>query len=255
MRAPGRGAAPGGGAPAAAPSRPPGRGGPPGRGPIPGRPPMGGRPPGVGAVRVGCMGRRSPARIGGREPGAPVRQVHRQDPTIVRDEDAGRSAARVPADPCDSPWKAVVAHVAVVAAARCKPDADPSAAQSCGGLAARAVGQASVDGQSQPVAACGRQVWQARQRRRGGALPPQPERPGPAHDWRRSRRARYQPAQPRARQPRSLRHGNFRRSGSHRGLDRRRRRVGAGGAATSASGAGGGGTAAAGGLGISTVET
>ncbi len=39
---------------------------------MPGRPaPMGGRPPGVGALRVGCMGRRSPGRNGGREPGAP----------------------------------------------------------------------------------------------------------------------------------------------------------------------------------------
>jgi hypothetical protein len=31
---------------------------------------MGGRPPGVGALRVGCIGRRSPARNGGRAPGA-----------------------------------------------------------------------------------------------------------------------------------------------------------------------------------------
>jgi hypothetical protein len=64
---------PGGGAPAAAPSRPPApvRGGPPGRVPMPGRPPaMGGRPPGVGALRVGCIGRRSPGRNGGRAPGA-----------------------------------------------------------------------------------------------------------------------------------------------------------------------------------------
>ena len=38
---------------------------------MPGRPPaMGGRPPGVGALRVGCIGRRSPGRNGGREPGA-----------------------------------------------------------------------------------------------------------------------------------------------------------------------------------------
>jgi hypothetical protein len=71
VRAPGRGVGPVGAVPGAAPSRPPGRGGPPGRVPIPGRPPaIGGRPPGVGALRVGCIGRRSPGRKGGRAPGA-----------------------------------------------------------------------------------------------------------------------------------------------------------------------------------------
>ena len=162
MRAPGRGAAPGGGAPAAAPSRPPGRGGPPGRGPMPGRPPMGGRPPGVGAVRVGCMGRRSPARIGGREPGAPGAPGAPAGP----DDCPGRGRWKIGCPrtgrPVRFPYGRRLRRTrrwwrrSGVNRTRTSLRHNHAAGWRRGRLAGVA-----VDGQSRLAAACGRQVWQA----------------------------------------------------------------------------------------------
>lgn len=81
------------------------------------------------------------ARRGLREP----RQEHqlRQDPRIVRDADAGKLADRARADQYARPWwMAVAADGAALEAERCRPDAVPFAAQSCGEQAARAAARA-----------------------------------------------------------------------------------------------------------------
>lgn len=70
----------------------------------------------------------------------------RQGLNIVRDADAGKWADRAPAGQYGRPWwKAVAADAAEQAAAQGKPDADLSAAQSCGGQAERAADQATAN--------------------------------------------------------------------------------------------------------------